>query len=109
MENVKNSSAVGVVEPDDLRRVERRQPHGRPTSFGVQAHHRLFDRRMIGDQPSHDVLTMMPAHRVQQHVVGKVHDTQRPAEALLRRIKARIDRTSTRPERVATARRDDDG
>ncbi|MDQ1426236.1 MAG: hypothetical protein QOD72_3734, partial [Acidimicrobiaceae bacterium] len=60
MENVKNSSAVGVVEPDDLRRVERRQPHGRPTSLGVQAHQRLFHRRMLGDQPSHDVLTMMP-------------------------------------------------
>src|SRR5262249_37156787 len=33
IENVKDLSAVGVVEPDDLHRVERRQPHGRPTSL----------------------------------------------------------------------------
>src|SRR5262249_61258202 len=51
IENVKDLSAVGVVEPDDLHRVERRQPHGRPTSLGVQAHQRLFARWMLGDQP----------------------------------------------------------
>ena len=101
--------AVGVVEPDDLRRVERRQPHGRPTGLGVQAHQRLFDRRVLGDQPSHDVLTMVPAHRVQQRVVGNVHDTQRPTEALPTRIEALVDRPPTRPQRVAAVRRDDDG
>ena len=59
-------------------------------------------------QPSHDVLTMMPAHRVQQRVVWDVHDTQRPTEALSSRIEALIDRTPTRPQRVATARRNSD-
>jgi hypothetical protein len=80
VENAKSSPAVGVVEPGDLHRVERRQPHGRPTGFGVQAHQRLFDRWMLGDQPSHDIVAMVPAHRVQQRVVWDVHDAQRPAE-----------------------------
>ncbi len=109
MEHAKHSPAVGVLEPDDLRRVERRQPHRGPTGFGMQAHHGLFDRGVLGDEPAHDVFTMMPAHRVQQRGVWNVNDTQRPADALSGRIEAFIDRTPTRPQRVATARRNSDG
>ena len=87
---------------------ERRQPHGRPTRSGVQAHQRLFDRRILGDQPSH-APTMVPAHRVQQRVVGDVRDMQRRAQALASRIEALDDRLPTGPQCVATARRDDEG